>query len=74
VSDGIRTRDVRNHNPTPCEQKRGDGEDLRQSASGACRKSPVFEPDLQVLIDAWPTLPEALRCGILAMVKAAKGN
>ena len=30
-------------------------------------------PDLQVIIDAWPTLPEAIQAGILAMIRAA-GN
>jgi hypothetical protein len=27
--------------------------------------------DLAAVVDAWPTLPEALRAGILALVKAA---
>jgi hypothetical protein len=26
------------------------------------------------LIDAWPTLPEAIKAGILAMIKAAAGG
>jgi hypothetical protein len=30
-----------------------------------------IDPDLARLIDAWPTLPEAIRTGILAMVTAA---
>jgi hypothetical protein len=29
---------------------------------------------LSVIIDAWPVLPEAVRAGIVAMVKAAKGR
>jgi hypothetical protein len=29
-------------------------------------------PDLQRVLDAWPTLPEALRAGILAMIDAAR--
>jgi hypothetical protein len=33
--------------------------------------SDPIDPDLRRLIDAWPTLPEALRAGILAMVAAA---
>ena len=40
--------------------------------SGADR--PIFEhfsPDLQQVIDAWADLPEAVRTGIVAMVKAA---
>jgi len=27
---------------------------------------------LKLILDAWPTLPEALRAGILAMVDAAR--
>jgi hypothetical protein len=33
--------------------------------------SPAIEPDLAVLIDAWPALPAAVPAGIVAMVKAA---
>ena len=29
-----------------------------------------FGPDLQAVIDAWADLPEAVKAGILAMVKA----
>jgi hypothetical protein len=29
-------------------------------------------PDLVVVIEAWPELPEAIKAGILAMVKAAR--
>jgi len=28
-------------------------------------------PDLALVVEAWPELPEAVRAGILAMVKAA---
>jgi hypothetical protein len=31
-----------------------------------------IDPDLQIVIEAWATLPGALRAGILAMVRAAK--
>jgi len=30
------------------------------------------DPDLAILATAWPTLPAALKAGILAMVKAAR--
>jgi hypothetical protein len=36
------------------------------------QKSPEIDPDLARLIDAWPTLPDAIRVGILAMVQAAR--
>lgn len=29
------------------------------------------DPELAVLVEAWPTLPQAIRAGILAMVRAA---
>jgi hypothetical protein len=32
------------------------------------------DPDLARIVDAWPTLPEAVRAGIAAMVKAASGS
>jgi hypothetical protein len=35
------------------------------------RFGPEIDADLDRLIDAWPTLPEAIRAGILAMVEAA---
>jgi len=31
------------------------------------------DTDLQAIIDAWSTLPDAVKAGILAMVKASKG-
>jgi hypothetical protein len=30
------------------------------------------DPDLAVVLDAWPMLPPALRAGIVAMVRAVK--
>ncbi len=32
----------------------------------------IADKNLQAVIDAWPTLPEAIRAGIAAMVAAAK--
>ena len=29
------------------------------------------DPDLAAVVDAWPELPEAIKAGIVAMVKAA---
>ena len=29
-----------------------------------------LDPDLQRIVDAWPTLPDVLRAGILAMIDA----
>jgi hypothetical protein len=35
--------------------------------------NPYIDPALAALIGAWPALPEAIRAGILAMVRAAGG-
>jgi hypothetical protein len=32
------------------------------------------DPDLRAVVDAWPTLPEPVRAGILAMVRASGGG
>jgi hypothetical protein len=34
---------------------------------------PAIDPALAALIDAWPTLPEAIRAGIVALVRASGG-
>jgi hypothetical protein len=33
----------------------------------------IIDPALVALIDAWPKLPEPIRAGILALVRAAGG-
>ena len=42
----------------------------RQKATRAQQNRPT-DPDLRHLIDAWPTLPAAVKAGIVAMVKTA---
>ena len=61
--------------PGPCKHKH-----LQQSIDEKAQKSKVFgakskqiPPELADIIDAWPDLPEPVKAGILAMVKAA-GN
>jgi hypothetical protein len=34
----------------------------------------LIDPDLQAVIEAWLELPEAIKAGILAMVKSAGGS
>ena len=38
--------------------------------------APVADPcpELHMVIDAWPTLPEPIRAGVLAMIRAASGK
>ncbi|MBN2563450.1 MAG: hypothetical protein JXQ75_21225 [Phycisphaerae bacterium] len=33
-----------------------------------------LSPDLQDVVNAWPSLPDAIRAGIVAMIRAAKGG
>jgi hypothetical protein len=52
--------------------RRGVGSIRRSGHSVAVETKPAhIAPDLQAIIDAWPTLPEAIRTGILAMIRAA---
>jgi hypothetical protein len=44
---------------------------LRSPCAGLALEN---SPDLSAVVDAWPMLPEAIRAGILAMVKAASGQ
>ena len=34
-------------------------------------KNAAIDPELRAVADAWPTLPDAVKAGILAMVRAA---
>jgi hypothetical protein len=44
---------------------------LSFATKNATKPETVADPDLAAANAAWPTLPEALKAGILAMVKAA---
>jgi len=43
-------------------------------ATRVCVVAPAPEdnPDLAAVVDAWPDMPEVLKAGIVAMVKAAR--
>ena len=41
-----------------------------ESGALAAREAPM-DPALAAVIEAWPTLPEAIKAGILAMIRAA---
>ncbi|MGA2035589.1 MAG: hypothetical protein ABSG68_25350 [Thermoguttaceae bacterium] len=34
----------------------------------------AIDPELRAIIDAWPALPDAIKAGILAMVRTAGGT
>ena len=44
---------------------------MRAPMRAADRPERAPDPDLAAVVAAWPSLPEALRAGIVAMVKAA---
>jgi hypothetical protein len=52
--------------------------ELSQSDHGSAEHLPKdsckADRDLFVLTGAWPTLPRAIKAGIMAMVKAASGS
>ena len=56
--------------------KRNASNDLRQPDPSLAHYLPTdtckTDPDLASVVTAWPALPEAIKAGILAMVKAAK--
>ncbi len=52
-------------------QSQPDQYTLSNSLSSGAQNTSRTHPALAVVIDAWPTLPEAVRAGIAAMVKAA---
>ena len=43
-------------------------------ATGSCQPDVTTGPDLAAVVEAWPDLPEAIKAGIVAMVKAASGS
>jgi hypothetical protein len=50
-----------------------DGVRSLQTPNGAL-EDPLPDPDLAAVVAAWPELPEAIRAGIIAMVKAARSK
>jgi hypothetical protein len=44
-----------------------------ESAHGGAADAAIADPDLAAVVEAWGRLPDAIRAGILALVKAAGG-
>jgi hypothetical protein len=57
--------------PSKCREKRGSGSKAAQNAAQCPAENPISDPRLQAMIDAWPTLPEAIRASIMGMIGAA---
>jgi hypothetical protein len=47
------------------------GESADSACRALCRNIAEIDPDLANLVTAWPTLPEPIKAGIAAMVKAS---
>src|SRR5262245_20748709 len=43
---------------------------LGDAKSGALAHSSTVDPAVALLVDAWPTLPEPIKAGILGMIRA----
>lgn len=43
-------------------------------ATPPAKPTPPTDPELAAVVRAWPTIPQAVRAGIVAMVRAAGGE
>jgi len=62
----------------PGESNRPDSADSSRNLAGspagdAKSDAVVADPVLRQLLEVWPTLPEAIKAGILAMIGVARG-
>jgi hypothetical protein len=73
---GTRTPDLWIMRPPLGRCKGTASNDLRQATPPVADHLPndtcKTDPDLAAVVEAWPELPEALKAGIMAMVKAAR--
>jgi hypothetical protein len=65
---GFEVRDA--HSTTPNSTKGLRKTTGRLTAQG--QRAASTDSDLAAMVDAWPTLPEAIKAGILALVKASR--
>lgn len=49
-------------------------DDIEKRLAECLKYVATASPDLAIVIDAWSDLPEAIRVGILAIVKASRGD
>ena len=75
MADGIRTRDIQIHNLDADSGKRCNNKGLRIAAHSVghhlATDTCQTDSDLAAVVGAWDGLPEAVRAGIVAMVRAA---
>lgn len=62
----------------PLSASSSDGQGLGQTSNARAAKSDASDhktaatdPDLRAVVDAWPMLPDAVKAGILAMVRTS---
>jgi len=55
----------------PVEDSQGVTSSAHQIAHQTDANHPPANPDLHAIVEAWPDLPDAVKAGIVAMVKAA---
>jgi len=53
--------------------KKAHSENCAAPGAAVGSENTPIDPDLAAVVDAWPKLPEAIRAGILAMIRAAGG-
>ena len=74
---GTRTRDLRFTKAPLYSSKRRKSRALNEteppSAAPGAASGLECDSDLAAVVKGWPTLPAAIRAGIVAMVKAARG-
>ena len=96
MADGIRTHDLRNHNPTDtssnviadqpltssdasactnactsfAESAHEAQPKLAELASSKCLELLAADPELLAVVQAWPELSDAVRAGVVALVRA----
>lgn len=71
AASGTRTHNLQITNQAAIAESSGKTADSAQrAAQGAAHSAPI-DPGLRAVIDRWPSLPDAIRAGIVAMVKAA---
>ncbi len=72
---GLQNRGDDSASPNPASQLRNPPPSLAAQGKRAAPSNPhqtaSTDPALAAVVEAWPDLPEALKAGVLAMVKAA---
>ena len=74
MAEGTRTPDFWNHNPVATHEnpeKNGLSENGGAPGGAPEPETGAFDPELAAVIERWPTLPQAVRTEVLAMVRAA---